>query len=103
MYKRIIIFWLLSSMLGYSVAWAFDIYQEAPITHLSVADNLTQTDDDSGNNDYCNHLCHGVAHLVGFCITTVVFSVPTTARLPITYLSTWISFLDSPPTTPPKV
>ncbi len=102
MCKRLIIFWLLLSTLGYSVAWAFDIYREAPMAHLSAADNHTQTDDDSGNNN-CNHLCHGVAHLVGFCATTAVFSVPTTARLPITYLSAWISFLDSPPTNPPKV
>ncbi len=70
MFKRLFIFWLLFSMLGYSSAWAFDgHYHVVDIQQPASGDEAQANDASSVGDDHgqtpCDHCCHAFAHLLG--------------------------------------
>ncbi len=107
MFRRLIITWLVVSILGYGMALAADLHAglatdpvHASGDHATSSDAHANDADDAG---CCDHCCHGVAHLLGLkrcdtfdlsaergvfplspTVSPVSFSPPSLLRPPIT-------------------
>ncbi|RRS31784.1 MAG: hypothetical protein OI74_12935 [Gammaproteobacteria bacterium (ex Lamellibrachia satsuma)] len=65
MLRRLLIAWLIVSILGYGMALAADAHNEQSTGHThEIGDNTTHTADadDASDSDHC---CHGGIHLIG--------------------------------------
>ena len=65
MLRRLLITWLLVSIVGYGMALAADVHVElsSDQTH-AIGDHATDPTD-TGDEADCDHCCHGVLHLLG--------------------------------------
>ncbi|MCF6282916.1 MAG: hypothetical protein L3J28_12045 [Candidatus Polarisedimenticolaceae bacterium] len=104
MIHRLIITWLVISILGYGMVFAADThFGESPIDQVAVLDdthNIPSDDPhDLSANDHCSH---GSFHLLGLNFTPAKPSACSTHSTKSAYFVSWNSFLDSPPARPPK-
>ena len=103
MIQRLIITWLVMSILGYGMAIAADVhYGESPTDRVVVlgdSDDLPYDPHNLPAHDQCGH---GSFHLIGLNFTPAKPTICGTHTLKGAYLVTWSSFLDSPPSRPPK-
>lgn len=102
MIRRLIITWLVMSILGYGMAFAADMhFGESPVD-LVVLDDTSNTPGDPHDLSTNDHCSHGSFHLLGLNFTPIKPSACSAHGLISAYLVSWNSFLDSPPAHPPK-
>jgi len=100
--RRLIIFWLIVSTLGYGVAWAFDGHGAELGTHSHVSGTLAQQADDNEAEPACDHCCHLFSHLVGFVPRGLSLTGGPTDRAATDWGSSFASLSTGPPPRPPK-
>ncbi len=101
MLRRLLITWLVVSILGYGMAVVADVHNELATdqTH-AIGDHATNpgdTDDASG----CDHCCHGVIHLLGLNSAETFNLAADRSILLIPYSVSLISFSPPLPLRPP--
>ncbi len=103
MIHRLIITWLVISILGYGMAIAADVHygetQADQVVALDDAGNLPDDPHGLPAHDQCGH---GSFHLLGLNFAPAKPPVCSVHNPKGAYLVAWVSFLDSPPSRPPK-
>ena len=100
MIHRLIITWLVISILGYGMAIAADAhYGESSVDQVMMLDD---TPDDPHNLSTYDHCSHGPFHLIGLNFSTAKLSAPGIHTPKSAYLASWNSFLTPPPARPPR-
>jgi|UPI000761A84A hypothetical protein len=95
MLRRLLITWLVVSILGYGMALAADVHNELSTdqTH-TIGDHATNPSDmdDASDSDHC---CHGIIHLLGLNRAEAIKLSADRGVLRTTYP---VSIVSSPPT-----
>ncbi|RDH88582.1 MAG: hypothetical protein DIZ78_01225 [endosymbiont of Escarpia spicata] len=94
MLRRLIIAWLIVSILGYGMALAADAHNEQSTDHThEIVDNTTHPADmdDASDSDHC---CHGGIHLLGL---TQAEAIKLSADHAVLWIPYPISRVSSPP------
>ncbi len=101
MLRRILITWLVVSILGYGMAVAADVHSELATdqTH-AIGDHTTNPSDTDDASD-CDHCCHGVIHLLGLHSAEALNLTTDRSILLIPYLVSLTSFSPPSPLRPP--
>jgi hypothetical protein len=101
--RKVISILLLVTTLVANISWAADSHAETNLGHDSeVSHDGLQHTDEHGNNEACDHCCHGLSHLTGLTLHTyplIMLSGNTNAMLPTHHYRTQNY---SPPTPPPN-
>lgn len=102
MIRRLIITWLVISILGYGMAIAADVhYGEPPVNQVVLGDAGNISDDPHSLSAY-DHCNHGCFHLLGLDFTPAKPLASTPQSPKSAYLASWNSLLNPPPSRPPK-
>ncbi len=64
MLRRLLLIWLVTSILGYGMALAYDAH-ETQVNDSVAASDLVSSAIDADHCDDGDHCCHGVVHLLG--------------------------------------
>ncbi len=64
MLRRLLLVWLVTSILGYGMALAYDLHGQPGDTAAVTTGHLPPADDDHHSDDG-DHCCHGAVHLLG--------------------------------------
>lgn len=103
MIRRLIITWLVISILGYGMATAADVhYGESPADQVVALENSADLPNDPHilpAHDQCGH---GYSHLLGLNFTPAKPTVSGSYSLNHACLIAWNSFLAPPLSRPPK-
>jgi len=103
MIHRLIITWLVISILGYGMAIAADVhYGETQTDQVVVQDDAGNLPDDLHvlpAHDQCGH---GSFHLLGLSFAPTKPPACRAQSSKSAYLVVWVSILDTPPSRPPK-
>ena len=103
MIRRLIITLLVVSILGYGMSVVADMhYGESPADQIVTLVDSDDSADDSHNLTIHNHCSHGTFHLSGLSFAPAKPMLYGAYTPKSAYLATWVSFLDSPPSRPPK-
>jgi hypothetical protein len=92
MLRKIIITWLIVSILGYGMALAADVHNEVMADHYHVIDDNVTSSSDSTDNTDCGHCCHGISHLLGLCYNNTINQTTTRHLIETSYSVSLISF-----------
>jgi len=100
MIRRLITTLLVVSILGYGMSVVADMhYGESPADQIAALAGSG----DSHNLAVHGHCSHGVSHLSGLSFAPAMPMRYGAYTPKSAYLATWVSFLASPPSRPPKV
>ena len=102
MRKRLLMLWLITSILGYGSAWAFDGCVDEAAEHQDVVGDMGNAPNDDGAHPTCDHCCHASAHITALwpSLTGAVWPDVGTGYTP--YLYTLSFNTTSPPDRPPR-
>jgi len=103
MIHRLIITWLVISILGYGMAFAADVhYEESAVDQVVALGDSGDLPDEPHNLLAHDHCSHGSFHLLGLNFTPAKPTIGGVHTPKSAYLAAWNSFLDTPPSRPPK-
>jgi hypothetical protein len=101
--RRLIITWLIISILGYGAAIAADVHSEAsPLEQVAMLDDASDHHDQSQKQLAHDQCGHGSFHLIGLNFTPAKPPVCSAKTQKSAYLTHWNSHFTSPPSRPPK-
>ncbi len=104
MIRHLLIAWLIVSILGYGMVIAADVHNEiSPAAQTAAMGDAGNLPDDLHGLPAHDQCGHGCSHLLGLNFTPAKPSVCSAHCPKSAYLVAWVSFLDSPPSRPPKV
>jgi len=97
MLKRLLMFWLIISTLGYGSVWAFDGHAYELNEHQRVAGDVGHSPDGDGDHHSCDHCCHASAHTMALSPfqPDTTYSGNCAGNTP--YLQTALFSISSPP------
>ncbi len=99
--RRVLITWLIVSILGNGMAVAADVHNELASDQTHTLDDHAANPGDTDNYDDCDHCCHGVTHLLGLNSATAL-SLTTNRGIILTPYSIFLaSFSPHSPFRPP--
>ncbi len=94
MYRKLLIIWLLISLLGYGMLVVADMHEQHMDDHAHSMDFDSHPASADDNNN-CDHCCHGLIHLLGLTYSDS-FSIKVEPQVSLSdYNSLFVSF--SPP------
>ena len=102
MLKRLLMLWLITSILGYGSAWAFDGCVDEAAEHQDVVGDMGNTPNEDGGHPSCDHCCHASAHIMALWPSQAGTTFPdigigyTPYRLTVSFNTT------TPPDRPPR-
>jgi len=102
MFKRLLMIWLITSILGYGSVWAFDGHVDEVNEHQDNVGSVGHAPDDDGDQAACDHCCHASAHTMALTPfqSSTDYSGACIGFTPYRYT---ISFLSTaPPDQPPR-
>jgi len=102
MFKRLLIIWLTTSILGYGSVWAFDGHGDEVNEHQCIVGDVGHALDDDGDQATCDHCCHASAHTTALSPfqSSTAYSGTCAGNTP--YLQTLSFNITSPPDRPPQ-
>ena len=102
MFKRLLMIWLITSILGYGSVWAFDGHADEVNEHQGVVGDVGHSPDGDGDHPSCDHCCHASAHTIALSPfqSSTAYSGNCTGYTP--YLDTLSFNTTSPPDRPPR-
>jgi len=101
MLRRLLITWIIVSILGYGMAVVADVHFESAIDRTHAIGDHTPDPIDLDGSPSCDHGCHGVIHLLGLKSAEVQGLITGSSMLSIPYSFSFTSFSPTLPFRPP--
>ena len=92
MLRRLLITWLIVSILGYGMALAADVHNEPATNQTYTVDDHAENPSDTDHANSCDHCCHGVSHLLGLSCANPISLAADRSLLRTPYAVSLISF-----------
>ena len=102
MFKRLLMMWLITSILGYGSVRAFDGHNDEVAEHQDVVGDAGNAPDGNGDHPSCDHCCHASAHMMALWPSQVGTIYSDTGIGYTPYQRTFSFNTTSPPDRPPR-